>query len=511
MVQIVTPNIPEKERLLKNFFNVIGVYGALWILFHLTSVFFFGFIVGSPLLVGIFLGIGNIWSMIIDVPLGTIQRQVSSKTMLSIANGMMLGAAIIFLFLVYASLDEWFKLGGSILEITRSFFSTGINILLLLLIGILYGTVKEIYDIVTLSYLLNHTDPSEFDSALSRNNIAFGIWSVSGVLVSIPVLAFQSQSVQFILFLLLFLIVLSWIFIQYYFDNSHEVFNVNTVRDLHILEEVKNIKENSQSYVKTTISTIDFEKAKQGWEYIVLKPKQISEQFDWWEIWQKTKQEYRMMYTLVFSKVSFVPLLLWTTGSILLFGCWDNVATTFFVKFLDDALQNVSWIKNLLQSGFILIGLLAIPAYVLQWFWIRQARKWKRFPIITGWLLLSGISLFLLSIFGNMEGIWGLIGVILMGLGNSAGYAAWYPMSQSIFADAYNTAFAQRNNTTIINADAAAAPLKILNNFWNAVGLMIGWALITFFDFTGMFIIYWSLLIFWSIMSMKKRIAWELN
>lgn len=237
---------------------------------------------------------------------------------------------------------------------------------LLLMIGVLYGTVKEIYDIVTLSYLLNHTDPSEFDSALSRNNIAFGIGSVSGVLVSIPVLAFQSQSVQFILFLLLFLIVLSWIFIQYYFDNSHEVFNINTVKDLHILEEVKNIKENSQSYAKTTISTIDFEKAKKGFEYIILKPKQISEQFDWSEIWQKTKQEYRMIYVLVFSKVSFVPLLLWTTGSILLFGCWDNVATTFFVKFLDEAMQDISWVKNLLQSGFILIGLLAIPAYVLQ-------------------------------------------------------------------------------------------------------------------------------------------------
>lgn len=52
-----------------------------------------------------------------------------------------------------------------------------------------------------------------------------------------------------------------------------------------------------------------------------------------------------------------------------------------------------------------------------------------------------------------------------MGLGNSTGYAAGYPMSQSMFADAYNTAFAQRNNATIINADAAAAPLKILNNF----------------------------------------------
>ncbi len=59
----------------------------------------------------------------------------------------------------------------------------------------------------------------------------------------------------------------------------------------------------------------------------------------------------------------------------------------------------------------------------------------------------------------------GLAGVILMGLGNSTGYAAGYPISQSIFADAYNTAFAQKNNTHIINADAAAAPLKILNNF----------------------------------------------
>jgi len=47
--------------------------------------------------------------------------------------------------------------------------------LLLLAIGILYGTIKEIYDIVTLSYLLNHADPSSYDKILSKNNIAFGI------------------------------------------------------------------------------------------------------------------------------------------------------------------------------------------------------------------------------------------------------------------------------------------------------------------------------------------------
>ena len=47
-------------------------------------------------------------------------------------------------------------------------------------------------------------------------------------------------------------------------------------------------------------------------------------------------------------------------------------------------------------------------------------------------------------------------------------------MSQSIFADEYSRAYAKANDTTIINADAAAAPLKILNNFANAVGLIFG-------------------------------------
>jgi hypothetical protein len=510
MTQIVIADIPEKERLLKNFFNVIRVYGAVWIIFHLISVFFFGFIVGSPLLVGIFLGIWNIWAMLIDVPLGTIQRQASSKTMLSIANGMMLLAAIVFLYLTYSSVDEGFKLSGGILEITKSFFSTGINLILLVSVGILYGTVKEIYDIVTLSYLLNHADPSDFDKVLSKNNIAFGVWSVAGVLISIPLLWFQSQSVQFILFLLIFLIVLSWIFIQYYFDNSHEVFSVNTVKNLHLVEEVKSLEVTGKTYVKTTMSTLDFEQAKKWIQYLVLKPKQISEQFDWGDIAQKTKTEYRMIYRLVFSKVSFVPILLWTTGSILLFGCWDNVATTFFVKFLDEAMQNVDWVKNIIQSGFILIGILAIPAYVLQGFWIKQAEKFGKFRIITLWLFFSGGALFLLALFGRMDNLLWLVLVVCMWLLNSTGYAAGYPMSQSIFADEYNRSFAKENNTTVINADAAA-PLKILNNFANAVGLIFWGALITFFGFTWMFIIYGLILIVWAGLSIKNRILWKLG
>lgn len=164
--------------------------------------------------------------MIIDVPLGTIQRHFASKTMLAIANGLMIIAAIIFLYLVRVSGELGFSLSGGIIEITRTFLTTGVNLMLLLLVGILYGTIKEIYDITTISYLLNHCDPSEYDRALSRNNIAMGIGSVTGILLSIVILSLRTDSTQLILFVLIFLIVCVSIFIQNYFDNSREVFNL---------------------------------------------------------------------------------------------------------------------------------------------------------------------------------------------------------------------------------------------------------------------------------------------
>jgi hypothetical protein len=68
--------------------------------------------VGSPLLVGIFLGIGNIWSMLISVSIGTIQRQIPAKTMFAVGNGCMIAAAIIFLYLIRTSDGLDFSLNG---------------------------------------------------------------------------------------------------------------------------------------------------------------------------------------------------------------------------------------------------------------------------------------------------------------------------------------------------------------------------------------------------------------
>lgn len=231
------------------------------------------------------------------------------------------------------------------------------------------------------------------------------------------------------------------------------------------------MEQNTASYLKNTVSTMDFQKLKGSMDYIIMKPKEITQELDWGEIITKTKLEYRMLYKLVFEKTSFVPILLWATGCILLFGCWDTIVTTFFITFLDESLKN-SGAQNIIRSGFILIGILAIPAYALQMFWIKKAETNGKFKIITLGIFLSAIALFGLAIVGNFENLIGLFLVVAFGMLNSTGYAAGYPMSQSIFADEYNKSYARVTESNIINADVSAAPMKILNNFANAIGLI---------------------------------------
>lgn len=123
-------------------------------------------------------------------------------------------------------------------------------------------------------------------------------------------------------------------------------------------------------------------------DYIIMKPKEITKDINWNEIVEKTKIEYRMLYKLIFVKTTLVPILLWSTGSIILFGCWDTIVMTFFITFMDESLKD-SGVQNIIRSGFILIGILAIPAYALQLFWIKKAKIYGKFNIITMGIFVS--------------------------------------------------------------------------------------------------------------------------
>jgi uncharacterized protein YpuA (DUF1002 family) len=85
------------------------------------------------------------------------------------------------------------------------------------------------------------------------------------------------------------------------------------VKNLHLLEKTKNLEKVTENYVKSTITTGDFQKIKGDMNYIIMKPKELTHDFDWGEIITKTKNEFRSIYKLIFEKDTFVPMLLWTT------------------------------------------------------------------------------------------------------------------------------------------------------------------------------------------------------
>ena len=94
--------------------------------------------------------------MFIDVPMGTLQKYFRAKHLITTAVSCIIVASIIFLYFVYLAQDIDFSSGGI------GLFTSSVNILLLLLVGLLYGTAKEMYDVSNLSYMMNHIDPDEY-------------------------------------------------------------------------------------------------------------------------------------------------------------------------------------------------------------------------------------------------------------------------------------------------------------------------------------------------------------
>jgi len=97
---------------------------------------------------------------------------------------------------------------------------------------------------------------------MSKLNIYLGVGMIAGIILSIFILSLSTNSVELILFVLIFLVICVRIYIKNYFDNSHEVFSLSTIKNLHITQKNANSAEQSTKYTKNTISTIDFQKIK---------------------------------------------------------------------------------------------------------------------------------------------------------------------------------------------------------------------------------------------------------
>jgi hypothetical protein len=100
-VSFVSTESSFDETRRKNFFTYGFISSFVWMCFHFTLVFFFGLQLGSTLLVGIFLGIGNFIAFLVDIPVGVLQKYILPKKLFIISAVLMLVVSLIFLYFIF--------------------------------------------------------------------------------------------------------------------------------------------------------------------------------------------------------------------------------------------------------------------------------------------------------------------------------------------------------------------------------------------------------------------------
>ncbi len=151
---------------------------------------------------------------------------------------MLLAGGIFFKLIHYSTLYSGD--GGSGFDTILGFFlGNGLNLLLLVAAACLYGFTKEVNDLTTLSYILNTSDPSEYGTVISRNNIFTGAGALLGLVASGFIL---TLSPTIAIIVLNVCIVMLLVFIFSYFDSGEKTITIADVMKLKVIAERENLE-----------------------------------------------------------------------------------------------------------------------------------------------------------------------------------------------------------------------------------------------------------------------------
>lgn len=491
----------------KNFFAYSFVYSFVWMCFHFTLIFFFLIQLRSPLNVWIFLWLWNLIAFFSDSPIWVFQKYFPPKKIFLFWAYLMLVVSIIFVYLIYQTdslhLNE-LSLEFSV-EAFRAIFWSFFNIFLLLLSVSLYWIIKELSDVTSYSYIMNNSDPSEYSTMFSKKNIYSWLWSLVWLITSWVILAFNS----FIAVIILTIFIIWFIFfINKYFDRSD---NEVGFYDLNIIKLIS--KENifnSAKEFKTKIiqNKNDYIEKTKNIKVLFLKPIELKNSIDFKEVYETTLKDLHNFFKILFEPpYNYRLLIMW--GIFALFWFWDTFVTSFLIDFIDWILVKNSQeleafnLRNIF-TAYVFIALLAIPAYSTQIPFINLWKKIWNLKLILTWTIVSGISILMFWMFDA------LIIILFLWLINSLWYAASMPTSQWEFSIEYNNTYAKKKKLKTIDANASSAPIKMVANLANVCWFIIWWLLIQMFGYTWTFFVFWSILIWVSILSILKQEDYKL-
>lgn len=503
MSNFVTIESDENALRLKNLFHTAIFIWFTWILFHFTIVFFFWLVLESVFLVWLFLWIWNVVAMLLDIPIWVLQKYIKPKIFLLIAGSMLFLVCLIFLKFIYFQWLSELLLpsdGWKTVSYLWIFLDSGLNIVLLLVAASMYGIIKESFDVTTLSYIFNVSSPSEYASVISKFNIYSWMWSMVWLVFSWILLAFNIK-----IAIIVFCMIVIWFlfFISKFFDNTKESVEFEDIKKIR-LDVLKWDLLKKKEEVISKITTKNFIELSKKSKIVLLKPIEMKKSINFTDVYNTSVEWFKVFLRIIF----WLPrnlLVLWFLAVIIQYWFWDTFVSTFQVEFLNKIIgmnEETFLIKQTrgLLSGYVLLWIIVIPAFLLQDFFINLSKKLWVYKVVMFGILMSSISLFFFGVFNNIYlAIW-------CGLINSVWYAASMPLSQAVFGGLYNEDYAKKFNLKQIDSTASAAPLKIVLNFANVVGLIL-WSLLVWVLWFNMFFMFFSIVLgtffVYSVINMK--------
>lgn len=498
MVNFAWVEASSKSIKLKNLLNTWIFLWFVWILFHFTIVFFFWIILKSILLTWVFLAIGSWVALLVDIPVWVLQKYVKPKTFIVAWTVFMFIACLIFLKFIYFEWILWAILpdgkGWWSLEKWASylwiFFDSWLNIVLLTVAAALYWMIKEAYDITMLSYIFNNTTPTEYAKYISGYNIRFWIWSWVWLVSSWIMLAFDIR-IAIVIFIVI--VVMFLLFLLKFFDNWKYALWLDSFKKIRV-DSFKPDLGNQKNKISEIVSTKNLIQITEKTKVIFLKPIELKNSIDFSDVAKTTKEAFKNFFKMITWQPTSI-VLMWIISLVMFFSFWDNFVATFQIEFLEQLIKNNQWEAIIsrtkwLITGYVLLWIMIIPAYLCQDFFVKMSKKFWQFNIIMFGSVISAISLICFCFFSS-----NLYLVMLFWLLNSVWYAAVFPISQAVFSERYNILYAERYKLKQIDSSSAAAPLMIVLNAANVIWLLLGALIVNMIWFEIFFLILWFFLL----------------
>lgn len=472
----------------KNLFLTIVISNYIWMIFHFTVVFFFTFQLKSLSMVGIFLGIWNVFSILFDISIWIIQKYFKPKTIFIASFILQILTMLIF---VYFTLWVWKYIEKTLIpdgmwiisDWLALFLWDWINILLLIIATLFYGVSKEMQEVTLVSYILNNANHSQYIGLIAKKNLWTWIWAFVWLVLSWFILML---SPNFIIILTVLILISTIYFTKAFFDTKDKTLDLNEIKKFLVFldkSDKNNLWINQKNKVEKIVNKDELKNIIDAWKYLFLKPAPVKSWLSIKMLMEETKKEFIMTYK-IFMNSSNSLMIYWCIIMLITFGFWDTFASTFLIKFLDN-LWNGMW--------YILLWFIAIPAFWLQKYFSSLSKRYWIYNISNLWLVISGISLFFMWIFSESTNVFLIVFLAVL---NSVWYAACMTLSQAWFLEFYNKAFAEYNNLKEIDSNASSAPFKMISNLSSVIWFLLGWILLSTFHYIWAFILLWLTMIY---------------